>query len=241
MGTFRLGILAFYCCALLTPVQAKEATSQYCLPTSYADPLDPIDLYDSDLLKFDIWRKDSLIGSHEVQFEKSDGRLTVAARTKIDVRVLFVPVYAYDYRSVETWCSGRLTSVQTTTIENGKERTTTAYRRGDSAMLSVASKTLQFSQEIFTTNHWNVGAVQSAELFNSVNGELSKVDIHVSQDVISVRGIERKVNRYSVTGDLVFDVWYDNSGRWLQLQFNHKGSADITLKCVQCGSSPTVG
>ncbi|TNE37939.1 MAG: hypothetical protein EP347_07155 [Alphaproteobacteria bacterium] len=177
---------------------------------------DPIDLYQNDQLTFDIRRKGDVIGSHEVTFTRDGTLVRVHAKTQININLFFVPVFTYDYRSLETWCGDTLLDVKTIVRENGREKKTEAGQVG------------------FTTNHWNYAAVKGDKLFNTVTGRHNEIRAQVTDEMIAVGASLVPARRYDISGGITYRAWYDDQGRWLQLSFKDKSGEDVILNCTSC-------
>ena len=91
---------------------------------------------------------------------------------------------------------------------------------------------------LFPTNHWNANVVNERVVLNTLTGELNRVEI-ISRGVetLKSRHGEIKGQRYSYTGDLDTEVWYDQKGRWVGMEFKGKDGSIITYVCQQCFSS----
>ena len=54
-------------------------------------------------VKFDVIRKNNVIGSHEITFVKNDDVLLVETNIEVEVKVLFISAYKFSHQSTETW------------------------------------------------------------------------------------------------------------------------------------------
>lgn len=207
-------LLSLFVVLALSPSLARAEP----LACNGARALDPIGLYGTPHLKFDIVRKGQSIGAHEVRFDTQGSTLAVDVRTRIDVSILFVPVYSYDYQSREVWCADQLMSIRSTVNENGQKGETHAERPG------------------YATNHWNIAALDKDQLFNTLTGRHNRIEIATSQDQLWFDQIGGHVpaQRFDVSGELQFTSWYDQQGRWLKLAFLDKRGTPIELICSNC-------
>ena len=55
---------------------------------------------------YDIWRKNKIIGTHEILFSENDDILIVETNIDIEVRILFITVYEFSHQSKEIWKDG---------------------------------------------------------------------------------------------------------------------------------------
>lgn len=214
-----------------------EDVEQTCISTSSAmDVLDPLQVYGVDRLSFDIFRGRSNVGTHEVEFKRVGSRFIVDSRTEINVSVLLIPVYSYDYTSREIWCGDQLNQIKTTVTENGavSRVTATASEVGLNVRINDLVEEV-VAKEIFTTNHWNSGVLSASEVFNTITGRMNRIEIAPEKQLDD----GSKVTRYRFQGELNIAVAYDGDGRWVGLYFKDKRGSDIEFRCVQCGGDPT--
>src|SRR5690606_27129350 len=68
---------------------------------------------------FDVYRKGELIGAHEIAFRRNGDDLEATIDIRLQVDVLFLPVYRYRHQNRETWRDGRLVRIETETDDNG--------------------------------------------------------------------------------------------------------------------------
>ena len=75
-------------------------------------------------------------------------------------------------------------------------------------------------------------------MLNTVTGELNRVEI-ISRGVETLKSKHGEIigQRYSYTDDLDTEVWYDQKGRWVGMEFKGKDGSIITYVCQQCISS----
>jgi len=62
-------------------------------------------------VKFDVVRKNKVIGSHEITFTENNDFLLVETNIDIKVKVLFVTAYEFAHQSTETWINGNFTEI----------------------------------------------------------------------------------------------------------------------------------
>ena len=179
-----------------------------------------------------IMRKGKRIGTHNIQFEKSTINsaelIAVSVKSRIRVTVLKVPVFTFDYQATEIWEDGTLQKVEAATTENSKKTAVSAVREGVEFLLQQNGKSETVSDLDYSSNHWNPAVLRSTSLFNTLTGKKNSVELEklgVSQLDLPAGNIEATHFRYS--GDLQAEVWYDNSGRWVQLRFEGNDGSTI--------------
>jgi hypothetical protein len=200
----------------------------------------PFELYPNGL-EFDVYRKGSRVGTHTVSFDKDDTAWTVSSKFKLRVKVLFVTAYKFDFESTGIWRDGILQSLVAETDDNGKESSVDAYLAEDGKFYATGRKgPFVTNSWVYPTTHWNVGAVESDVVLNTLNGQLAKVEVQRK----GIEAVDTRENgsveaeRFEYTGDLRDTiVWYDNEGRWVRMKFTTKQGETLDYVCRECGLS----
>ncbi len=197
--------------------------------------------HDDETLEYEVLRKGKKIGTHRIMFNQTDRGLKVTAKTKMKVSILFVPVYKYEYVSEELWCGGELLSVETRVNDNGTRSTTALVNDGETYTAHAGGETYKLTDDFFTTNHWNPDVVQTDTLFNTITGELNEVTFEEAGEArLETKLGEKQVTRYSVDGQLTINTFYDRSGNWSGMAFEHKDGSPIEFRCIKCGAPKTL-
>ena len=63
-------------------------------------------------------------------FAETDGRLEVTAEMTLEIRLFWIPVYEFSYRSREIWIDNSLTELTAQNIENDLEKSLSGQREG---------------------------------------------------------------------------------------------------------------
>lgn len=199
---------------------------------------DPFALY-PDGLRFDVYRKGSRVGRHTVEFKKDGDVLKVESHFKLKVKILFVTAYKYEFHSLGVWKNGEFQSVKAEINDNGNKQTVDGFVDASGRFFSKGYKG-EFVAEswVYPTNHWNVGAVDSDVVLDTLNGRLSKVEI-LQQGIESIETRNNgaiDAERFEYTGELNdVIVWYDRDGRWVGMKFTTLKGETLTYVCRECG------
>lgn len=199
--------------------------------------IDPLSLY-PDGLEFDVFRKGAKVGRHTVEFETDDGQLKVRSHFKLKVKVLFVTAYKFEFESIAYWRDGVLQTLTAETNDNGKDSSVEAYLAADGKFYATGRKgSFVADQWVYPSNHWNVGAVDSSVVLNTLNGQLAQVEI-LGRGIDTVETANGAVaaERFDYTGELRdTTVWYDRDGRWVRMKFTTKQGETLEYVCRECG------
>ena len=81
------------------------------------------------------------------------------------------------------------------------------------------------------STHWNLSQVKQSAMLNSQNGTLAKVQITPrGRETIKTANGTLEATRYTYTGDVQMDQWFDDRGRWVKSAF--KASDGSTIEYI---------
>lgn len=160
---------------------------------------------------YKVTRNGKKIGTHTLNFSQNGNELLVSVDSSIRVTVLRIPIYRLNYKSEERWVDDTLISASATTTED-EDVSTVSYESSENEDVTTSS--------FFTSNHWHKGVLASRSLFNTLTGEVSNFNItDLGYDEVQTNGKTLPATRYRYSEDIEADVWYDDNGRWLKMQF----------------------
>ncbi|MBU6418217.1 MAG: hypothetical protein KGQ79_00620 [Proteobacteria bacterium] len=180
-------------------------------------------------LAFEIWRKDSQIGTHVLNFAQKDGALTITIAVRIEV--FFGPIRLFHYKmdGIEQWSNGQIFHVETATNDDGKADQMRADR-------SVAGLRVQGTgaapylapPAALPATHWNIAELRGPWI-NPQNGKLSHPRITAlgEETVPLANSVTARGAHYRVSGDADLDLWYGTDQSWLSLSFNGQDGSAI--------------
>jgi hypothetical protein len=229
-ATIRAKIPAF-----LLVLLALNMTAQ-CRMAQGAQTPDPLILYGPEIT-FDVFRDGNKVGRHSVAFSRqSSGALLVNARFELAITFLAIPVYEYFYRSTAVWRNGRLTTLTSDVDDDGKKSSVRLQANGTRLIIKGKNGELDWPAPVYPTNHWHAGVLSQKQVLNTLNGNISSVTITpAGRDQIRAQGTLVEATRYEYSGDIETTVWYDDSGRWVKMQFTAKNGSVIDYQCTRCG------
>jgi hypothetical protein len=84
---------------------------------------------------------------------------------------------------------------------------------------------------LMPSTHWNLNQVKQSAILNSQNGALAKVQITPrGRETVKTAKGTLEATRYSYTGDVEMDQWFDDRGRWVKAAF--KASDGSTIEYI---------
>jgi hypothetical protein len=168
---------------------------------------------------FDVVRKGSVIGQHLVSFERR-GNLLLA---KIDVRMRIgfgpITLFRYSHEGTEVWDSGRFSSIETRTDNNGEALSVSARRVGDFVEVRTGGVARKLPPGTCPLTHWNVTCM-GAPTFNPQDGKTVEVMAQrVGADAVDLEnGTRIPATRWHFGGHVRIDDWYAADGTWTALE-----------------------
>lgn len=189
-------------------------------------------------LEFDILREEEPVGSHRVRFERRPDGLFVRAQTEIALRFLFLTAYRFTYESESLWHDGTLRALAAQTDDDGAVTKVSARRDRGALWVDGSGGSYWVKGPIYPTDHWHRGAVGTQRVLNTITGTVNKVQvIEHGPDKIETPAGPLRARRFSYTGELTTDVWYDDVGRWVAMQFEARDGSTIRYVCRNCSAT----
>ena len=186
------------------------------------------------VVTFAVYRNGENIGRHVLAFTQKGGSQLVTIDSDITVRAMGLAAYRYVHHGEEVWAGEQLQSLQTRTDDNGRKYSVLAQHTGSSLKVErttagpVAAAALDgiqmpdISRETLPagtmpTSQWNIRQVKQSTLLNTQYGTLAHVKV-VPGSRETVRTSTRSVEatRYTYSGDLRMDLWFDDRSRWVK-------------------------
>ncbi len=228
-----------FCGALLiTFTLIGTAHAQRAAPAA-VDVKDPLKLYGSEM-QFDIIRSGKKIGDHRVRFDARDGQVNVSSSSQMKIDILFFTAFQYQYDSRAIWRDGLLSSLQVNVNDDGTLFSMRADQQGPSLHITRGRDSQEIELPVYPTNHWNAGVLKQSQVLNTLTGKINYVQIRAAgyDNVTTESGIIQAM-RYTYSGDLINEVWYDDMGRWVKLRFKGRDGSVIEYVCRQCQGGNT--
>jgi len=224
--------LCIYLALSIGSASAQTENELQSIPTSKASSL-----YVSEAT-YRIERKGKTVGKHTVKVwpaaSNTGEDFSVSVKSNIRITILKVPVFKLEFKSAEQWKNGTLQSISATTLQNDETTTVSATKTESGYTLMNNGETTQISTPIFTSNHWHAGVIGSDQIFNTLTGNLNKVEIaSLGVETLDLPGGKKQATKFRYSGELQIDAWYGEDGRWLQLAF--KGSDGSEIKYIYEG------
>lgn len=196
---------------------------------------------------FAAFRNGERIGTHSLSFQQSGDKRTVTTSIDFSVKALGMTMYRYLHRGQEVWNGVTFESIATQTDDNGTKYQLKAklepnglsvIREGggtprpsanDVGFQQGSAKQVTMPAGTLPTTHWNLSQVKQSAILNTQNGHLAKVQVtpRGRETIRTASGKSFAATRYSYTGDVEMDQWFDDRGRWVKATFQASDGSTI--------------
>jgi hypothetical protein len=182
-----------------------------------------------EISKFNIMREGHQIGSSTTSIQ-SNGKETVVDTTiNVDVKILGFTAYRYVQTSNEKWAGDHVVTITSETDDNGTKHNLSLALHDDKLIGEADGKVLTLDAGMIPSSVWNPKLVTQTVVMDSVNGKLKHISVtDLGTENIDIRGQPTKAHHYSMRGQLEQDLWYDMSGRLVQLKFKGRDGSVIS-------------
>jgi hypothetical protein len=177
----------------------------------------------SGSLRFEIWRKGSLIGHHEMRFNRHDSALAIESQVEMSAGWGPFTFYRYRHHGIERWAGGAFADLSTHTNDNGKILTVTAARTAQDVTIDATKNAKHADWTMPPTalplTHWNKAAM-TRPIFNPQTGKPIKQAFQPRGiDTIALAdGRQVRAHHYFLPAKVRLDEWYDAQGLWVGLR-----------------------
>lgn len=176
------------------------------------------------------------IGSHRFAITQgADGMATVHSSARFDVKLLGLTVYRYRHEAREQWRGDCLHQMEAETSDNGSELQVRAARLPDSDFQVTTPKPQTREGCVISYAYWDRDRLLSQrELLNPQTGEFDAVSIErLGNETLVMPGGTLAATRYRLRGgNLELELWYSDSGEWLQLASKARGNRQLLYRAL---------
>jgi hypothetical protein len=182
-------------------------------------------------LDFQVFRKDSQIGTHVLTFERAGSALTVQIAADFKVGLGPITLFRYSLRTTEHWQDGRLVAATSRADDNGNAASMSAKLEGDAlAVQGSKSGSYLAPPGAILGTHWN-RAELNGPMINPENGELMRFAVaEKGNQRIDVGEKPVLAACYALAGPATMDLWYDSQSVWSALQAVAKDGSTIDYR-----------
>ncbi len=195
-------------------------------------------------VKFDVIRKNKVIGSHEITFTKNNEILLVKTNVDIEVKILFVSAYEFAHQSTETWINGDFTEIVAhTDFEDEREYFIKGQDNNDSFLAFGMNGKLNLDKNILPSNFWNIDILKQKEIFDTQKGIVRTIDVEdLGYEEIKVNKKNVKCNKFIFNASSnskdkgpfpEYTLWYDENDELMKFQFKDEGRGKKIITIIR--------
>lgn len=201
---------------------------------------------DINQLKYNIYRNNNLIGTHEYNFSRKDGNLEVSSNGSLEVYLLGLKVYFLKTVSLEKFDkNGQLIEFSSQTDQNGKAKQVnlTYDQKKDLFLLDASSNKGELDKNLLPSTWWNHKLLTLEAQFSATSGR--KIDQKVTflgKEKITIQNKEFDALKFNISSTdetlpddkkLDVDIWYeDKSFLWIKSSFQELGNWEYRLEFI---------
>jgi len=169
---------------------------------------------------FKVYLDNKAIGHHYFRVTREGKQERLDTRADFDVTLLKIPFFTYRHENIELWYDQCLTSIASTTNQNGELFSVQGAAKEQGFHLVTNDSETTLPACISTFAYWDKSFLQNDRLLNSQTGEYLEVDVEdLGEKSIRVRNSNVSANHYKLTAEaLDIDLWYSGDDQWLALQ-----------------------
>lgn len=188
---------------------------------------------ESGKLAYEISRKGKPLGFQTLEFSRSpEGELVVDVHIEIDFKLGPIPLFRYLHDNREIWKDGTLLSLKSKTYNNGEDVSVDLRLENGRYVGSGTDFADNLEAPLLSTSYFNPNFVRQKAFISSQDGRLLPTEIEtLGPEMLSIRGQQVQATRFSLSGKLQIDIWYSDSGQWMQTEFV-RGGNKLVIKQV---------
>ncbi len=195
-------------------------------------------------VKFDVIRKNKVIGSHEIKFTENNDVLVVETNINIEVKVLFISAYTFTHQSAETWINGNFTKIVAhSDFEDEREYFIKGQDNNDSFLASGMDGKLEVNKNILPSNFWNIDILKQKEIFDTQKGVVRTIDVEdLGYEEIKINKKNVKCKKFIFNASSnpkdkgpfpAYTLWYDENDELMKFQFKDEGRGKKIITIIR--------
>jgi Family of unknown function (DUF6134) len=167
------------------------------------------------------------IGTHTVSYSSATGETRIKTEINLEVKIAFITAYAFSHRSEETWRAGRLTSLNSETVEHGEPLHVEGAATPQGFRVVSKGGPFTASAATLTSNSlWTPAMLEQKTVIDAQRGGVIGVSARkLADESITIPGGQVQATHYTfITPYYAGSVWYDKSNMWVHGEFERDGS-----------------
>jgi len=184
---------------------------------------------DAGAWRFRVFLDDREIGYHHFFLAGEGEHRQLRSEASFEYRLLFVKLFHYEHKNLETWSGDCLRSIRSSTDANGRAFQVNGQVADGQFVVTANEGSTSLPDCVMSFAYWNPAFLEQERLLNTQDGTF--LDVQVSapvQEDLVVRGEKQPSFRYNLAaGDLNLDLWYSSEQKWLALESEVSGGRKL--------------
>jgi hypothetical protein len=184
--------------------------------------------------QFRVYLDDREIGYHHFYLAENGDVKQLRSVASFEYKLLFVKLFHYEHKNLETWSGDCLQSIDSQTDANGKPFSVDGRRSDGQFLVNATAGDATLPECVMTFAYWNPAFLDQQRLLNTQDGEF--LDVEISNPVfeeLEVQGQARPSYRYRLAaGALNLDLWYSTENEWLALESEVQGGRKLRYELM---------
>ena len=194
-------------------------------------------------LEYDLYRNDTLIGSHKYDFIKKGDNLTVKSVVNFKITKLGIDLYNYFAESTENYKKDKFESFNSTTIQNKKNKFVKIITNKENTKLMIDGSSFKGDTNIdyMVGTWWNHEIVKAKAQISAISGRIIEQKVNfLGKKQIEINGKTYEALHFKFLSSdetlpdnkkLNTDIWYEAETLiWLKAQFIKQGNWEYRLR-----------
>ena len=157
-----------------------------------------IPIPNNNIAKFDIIRKNKIIGNAETIFEKINNKLIITTIIDIEVKLFFIPAYKFYQKSKEIWLNNEFIEFEGyTDFEDDREYYITGKNTGTNFKANGMDGDIILNKKIKPLNYWDKSMLNEKEVFDTQKGILRQIKVKkLENEILKINDYEIETEKY---------------------------------------------
>ena len=179
---------------------------------------------------YDIWRKNKIIGTHEILFSENNGNLSVETNIDIKVKIFFVSAYTFSHQAKEVWKNGKFIKIDGySDFEDEREYFIKGEVKDGFLFASGMDGELKLDKNLIPSNFWNIKVMYQNEIFDTQKGIVRKLDVKeagkelitINNETINCTKFILNATRHPKDKELFpeYTLWYSKDKELMKFKF----------------------
>jgi hypothetical protein len=168
---------------------------------------------------FKAFLDDKPIGEHRFTVASEGAARQVTSEADFAVKFIGITAYRYHHHVEEQWTGDCLSSLKSSTDDDGKPASVGLVKAGDANEITTAAGKRSEPGCLMTYAYWNPAMREQKRLLNPQTGKVDAVKVEqVGKGTVVVGGKDVASTDWRVTGgDSPIDLWISDQGDWVGL------------------------